>query len=720
MTVKPFLTLFLVLLAATVMAQKPVSTMVHFPVNGDEIESEASSKLRNALLNLDIPYRCYLVTISGHTDADGDQAFNAALSKRRAESVRTWLKKEGMPEDAITMAGEGELRPLASNESESGKARNRRVELKITPNPAGCPKPFDFDVSFFEIDLDANQAVNFTYKPSGTKVYIPGNSLVDINGNKVSGMVTFRYREWRNPVEFLVSNITMDYPRRFSGQHFQSGGMFELRAYKDGVEVKMGPGHSAKINFVLTDSSPAYDLYSFNGNRDQWHAPNYNPFARTGGGRLNTDETDDSPSGPCVEEVVFGEGVDTVQTFISLLDTALYYLDQPRVNRTIEFTRLPNFERCWSNRGYAGVDYIGDLNESEQLEYQGISITAVPVKRSRKWARLRIHDEIGNNSELKAVRHVEFYALQKSLKKLPAILNKTFSDFRITPRGRKAATLVCKEPTRFHKIGVIVRDKRRNRPDRKVRFWKTYKAELKKRRDEYQRTRITRLPQVFWNYSKVIMVPEERCLSKSRWLNLFSRDRKMMKERYGMTKQVVRDNPELAAQMIATYLDSLQYRLDQGKSIAPRPPGIIKFYQDTLVNSFVADLSISGFGVWNCDQIARLKDPITFRPVYLDVKGEKIAMSTLSVIDESINGVLCFGAYSNSQIAFGGNSSAVFVGVAQDGKRYYMGSEDVAKLVPDNKNSADVILHEIPEDVKSVSDLSLLLGLSGSQQIGMR
>lgn len=705
--------------SATLMAQKPVSTMVHFPVNGDEIESVASSKLKSAMLSLDLPYRCYLVTISGHTDADGDLAFNAALSQRRAESVLAWLKNEGMTDQSVSIAGEGELRPLASNDSETGKARNRRVELRFTPNPDGCPKPFDFDVSFFEIDLDANQAANFTYKPSGTQVHIPGNSLVDAHGNKVSGKVTFRYREWRNPVEFLVSNITMDYPRRFSGQHFQSGGMFELRAIQDGKELQMAPGRNAQVDFVLTDSSRSYDLYSLDEDRDQWHGPNVNPFAS--GGPL-TDGSGRNGVLPkiCEESVVFQRGADTVQNFISLLDTALYYLDQPRADGRIEFTRLPTFERCWSNRDYAGVDFIGDLSPEEKEEYQGITLSANPIRRSRKWQRLRILDKRGMHPELKAIEHVELYISTSSSKKLSGVLAKTYTDFRLLQRGGRSAVLMLKDPSRFHKISVRIRDKRRNRPVKKEKVWDAYQVQLSIRKANYANLRLTNLPNIFWNYSKVIMDQEERCMNKPDWLYFFSKKRKKMKERYARTKEACLNNPELAGQMITSYLDNLKFRLDQGISVAPRPPAVAGYYTDSLLGNFMADLTVSGFGVWNCDQIARLKNPVRLQPVYLDQNGDEIAMSTLSVIDQSINGVLCYNVHYKIPVAFGKNSLAVFVGVAQNGKRYYLGYDEVAKLIPYHGKSVNLKMAEIPDEVDSVDELHDLLGIGSWQTFGMR
>ena len=71
------------------------------------------------------------IEIIGHTDSEGDAAYNEDLSRRRAKSVRSWLKKEGIDVANILADGKGESSPVASNETDAGKALNRRVEVRV-------------------------------------------------------------------------------------------------------------------------------------------------------------------------------------------------------------------------------------------------------------------------------------------------------------------------------------------------------------------------------------------------------------------------------------------------------------------------------------------------------------------------------------------------------------------------------------------------------------
>ena len=69
--------------------------------------------------------------ISGHTDSDGSEADNLALSDRRARAVVDFMTAAGIAADRLVAVGHGEGRPLASNETDEGKAANRRIEFRV-------------------------------------------------------------------------------------------------------------------------------------------------------------------------------------------------------------------------------------------------------------------------------------------------------------------------------------------------------------------------------------------------------------------------------------------------------------------------------------------------------------------------------------------------------------------------------------------------------------
>jgi outer membrane protein OmpA-like peptidoglycan-associated protein len=72
------------------------------------------------------------ITVEGHTDNMGGPQKNQQLSERRAQAVRDYLIREGVPADRIVAVGKGESEPVASNKTSAGRLQNRRVELVIT------------------------------------------------------------------------------------------------------------------------------------------------------------------------------------------------------------------------------------------------------------------------------------------------------------------------------------------------------------------------------------------------------------------------------------------------------------------------------------------------------------------------------------------------------------------------------------------------------------
>jgi OOP family OmpA-OmpF porin len=71
------------------------------------------------------------IEIAGHTDADGDDGFNQALSEKRAQAVADYLIRAGLPADRFKAMGYGSLQPVAGNDTDEGKAQNRRIEFVV-------------------------------------------------------------------------------------------------------------------------------------------------------------------------------------------------------------------------------------------------------------------------------------------------------------------------------------------------------------------------------------------------------------------------------------------------------------------------------------------------------------------------------------------------------------------------------------------------------------
>jgi outer membrane protein OmpA-like peptidoglycan-associated protein len=106
-----------------------LSGSVLFPSGKATVLPGAQQRLRDVAQALKEDKRSILIV--GHTDAQGNDDKNMELSEKRAESVKKFLAKEGVPEDRIRTQGAGETQPIGDNDTPEGRANNRRVEIVL-------------------------------------------------------------------------------------------------------------------------------------------------------------------------------------------------------------------------------------------------------------------------------------------------------------------------------------------------------------------------------------------------------------------------------------------------------------------------------------------------------------------------------------------------------------------------------------------------------------
>jgi outer membrane protein OmpA-like peptidoglycan-associated protein len=85
----------------------------------------------NALAQTLKAYPSVKIGLEGFTDATGDAVSNKQLSQERAEAIKSRLVQSGIEESRITTAGFGSEKPVASNDTEDGRAKNRRTEVVV-------------------------------------------------------------------------------------------------------------------------------------------------------------------------------------------------------------------------------------------------------------------------------------------------------------------------------------------------------------------------------------------------------------------------------------------------------------------------------------------------------------------------------------------------------------------------------------------------------------
>ncbi|MBK9036162.1 MAG: DUF4215 domain-containing protein [Myxococcales bacterium] len=106
--------------------------VIYFKTNKDVIQKRSFKLIRSVAQVIAAHPELKGVTVEGHTDDQGDDAYNKDLSQRRAQAVVDMLVANGVDAAILTAIGYGEERPLADNTTKKGRAKNRRVEFKLT------------------------------------------------------------------------------------------------------------------------------------------------------------------------------------------------------------------------------------------------------------------------------------------------------------------------------------------------------------------------------------------------------------------------------------------------------------------------------------------------------------------------------------------------------------------------------------------------------------
>ena len=103
---------------------------INFDTNKFKVLPESEWILEKARASMEAHPDATIV-ISGHTDSVGSDEANRTLSQKRAQAVKDWLVARGINANRMKVVGKGELEPMATNETEDGKAQNRRIEFLV-------------------------------------------------------------------------------------------------------------------------------------------------------------------------------------------------------------------------------------------------------------------------------------------------------------------------------------------------------------------------------------------------------------------------------------------------------------------------------------------------------------------------------------------------------------------------------------------------------------
>lgn len=105
---------------------------ITFEFNRSDVNAKFYPVLDKVAATL-VEYNQTTINVVGHTDNIGSDSYNMELSRKRADSVARYLQSRGVDWNRLVVSGAGKSQPVASNDTEAGRAENRRVEITLVP-----------------------------------------------------------------------------------------------------------------------------------------------------------------------------------------------------------------------------------------------------------------------------------------------------------------------------------------------------------------------------------------------------------------------------------------------------------------------------------------------------------------------------------------------------------------------------------------------------------
>jgi len=249
------------LFANALFAQKTVKTTVYFDHDKYSVQEASKARLDSVFKTLNSE-SIIAVSISGHTDADGTNGYNDTLSHNRAKTVSDLFISNGIEKNKIKIEYFGETKPVATNETNPGKQKNRRVEINITFTDTS--KEAIMTDIFSEMKKESqsfkssgSQEISFIGK-EGTKITIPAYAFETLDGKKVTGEIKIELKEFYKISDMIAAGLTT----AADSDQLETGGMIYIEATSGGQKLKLTSGALMEIVFKNKTVSDSMGLFT--------------------------------------------------------------------------------------------------------------------------------------------------------------------------------------------------------------------------------------------------------------------------------------------------------------------------------------------------------------------------------------------------------------------------------------------------------------------------
>ena len=264
-----FIISFLNLLLQNSTAQEIYSINIYFETSSFNIRTEQQKSLDSFYHLISKKEGIFRWSIIGHTDNVGSASFNDSLSNKRSLSVYQYTITKGILPTDLFIEGKGYTSPIASNKTEDGKAKNRRVEIVVEDWNTYLVRELNLGPEKTCFDIINSKGLD-TILNSGTHLIIPPEMFAYCDKKHITGIVQFCFTEYRSMADHVLSKYPLSFSSNGKIYFYESGGMFETNVYKNKEEVCLIHGKEIIVDYSLSDTTKKFDFYKFNSDDNRW------------------------------------------------------------------------------------------------------------------------------------------------------------------------------------------------------------------------------------------------------------------------------------------------------------------------------------------------------------------------------------------------------------------------------------------------------------------
>lgn len=668
----------ILLLLTTITPALKAQVVSRFNLNFETAEYKVFADHQHAIDSVvkrlsNIP-EAYTVSIIGHTDDVGDLAYNQKLSKNRARSIASYFVDKGFVSKQVVTDGKAYREPKAKGDSDRAKMKNRRVEVVIAANHHDLSAAVGAKNNFvtYLVDNASGGELNTT---AGSIIRIPAGAFVDGNGNPIDGKVTIKYREFKDPIDFMTSGVSMVANDHGKFSPYNSAGMFEIDAEHRGEQAYLKQGEQIEVNMAIEKDLESLNFYKYDNNLDRWaeinqltdkNGTDLIPADWAASQALQTNQISSGGSitfcrnqgcdgsveamkkglewtetGASLQEMyakhlklseqqqqayadLYKAGTLLVKTEDALKNSKhVYKLGKRRAKKRRLLLNVQCKAREYNEiKALKGVYWMYDLKQNEKIERHLYRVD---------WTEFTLHyDDVENQFSM------EFSDGGSNYLFIP--VTPAFVKPKIKRRGRKARAeaVFGSYTTKANAYNDMISSLKADR-DSLIKLQTDLQKVVETTSKELQDLGFHDIACFHQYTTSLSNSADERSMGLLDWFVYFDENLSMMQERF----VAANETPEMQSCVA---------------EVARR-----KAYQDSIMlvaqvrndnRTAVADLArrslfIDDLGMYNADQVKRLIEPVLILANYKDEEGNEVMPVSIYLVDSNINGIIEYNGYMN-------------------------------------------------------------------------